>query len=66
MSDAVEISGNSPNGVFQDALNQAVFKAMETLKSDAIEWTLVRTTGVTSGTGYRSRLVVVISAKVAS
>ena len=66
MSDAQEFTGTSPTGEVQDALNQAVFKAMETLKSEMIEWTMVKTSGITSGTGYRNRLIVTISAKVAA
>lgn len=64
MSEAVEFSGVSPTGDFQDALNQAIFSAMGTLKSEAIEWTLLRTNGTTAERGYRSKLTVTISAKL--
>ncbi|MFM1814155.1 MAG: hypothetical protein RLZ98_850 [Pseudomonadota bacterium] len=65
MSDGTEFTGSSPTGDIQDALNQAIFKAMGTLESEAVEWTLLKVSGVTAGVGYRSRTVVTISAKKA-
>lgn len=64
MSAVVEVTGTSPTGDMQDALSQAVFLAMETLKTDDVEWTLVKMNGVTRGAGNRSHLTVTISAKV--
>ena len=60
-----EFTGSSPTGDVQDAINQAVFKAMGDLKTEAVEWTLVGISGTTAGTGYRARLVVTIAAKAA-